>query len=300
MEVENDKNEYYWKLLQRQVQEQRIEKVFEIFRNNGFEPILIKGWAAARNYPDPCSRLSADMDIAVSPSDYLGCQKFLNRQSLVGVDLHCGLRHLDTVSWDNLFEHSQLVKLNKTEVRVLCPEDHLRTLCVHWLADGGVSKERLWDIVYLVKNRSKDFDWDRCLKSVGETRKDWIVCTIGLAVKYLGLDIENTPFKSMSKNLPKWLIKTVEKEWASKVGLKPLQNCLSNRQEFVEQIFKRIPPNPIQATVEMEGKFDEKSRIFYQVGSVFFRFKPSIRRISETLWKEAVMKYHKTKSNEKK
>ncbi len=48
MEVNNNRNDYYWKLLQRQVQEQRIEKVFDVFRAKGFEPVLIKGWAAAR------------------------------------------------------------------------------------------------------------------------------------------------------------------------------------------------------------------------------------------------------------
>lgn len=290
MEVKNNQNDYYWKLLQKQVQEQRIEKVFNMFRNNGFEPILIKGWAAARNYPEPFERLAVDIDIAVSPANYADCQTILKRQAVAEVDLHCGLRHMDTVGWADLFEYSQLVKLNKTTVRILCPEDHLRILCVHWLGDGGVSKERLWDIVYAVKNRADNFDWERCLNLVSETRKEWIVCTIGLAVKYLGLDIKNTPFEHVLKELPKWLIKTIEKEWGSEVRLKPLHNCLDDGREFFEQIYKRIPPNAIQATVEMEGKFDESPRIFYQIGSFFVRFIPSITRISETFWRERVNK----------
>ena len=299
LELEYNKNDYYWKLLQRQVQEQRIEKIFGIFRENGFEPILIKGWAAAGNYPKPFERLSVDIDVAVSAVNYLECQKLLKRQTIGEVDLHCELRHLDTVAWDDLFEHSQLVKLNKTDVRILCAEDHLRTLCVHWLTDGGVSKERLWDIVYAIKNRPKNFDWDRCLYTVSETRKDWIICTVGLAVRYLGLDIKNTPLNNLLREIPEWMIKTVEKEWESKIGLKPLQNCLSDGKEFFEQIKKRIPPNPIQATIEMEGKFDAKTRIFYQVGSVLFRFKPSIKRISKTLWRTRVNKNQKTVSYEK-
>jgi hypothetical protein len=300
MEVENNKNDYYWKLLQRQVQEQRIERVFDIFRRNNFEPILIKGWAAARNYPKPFERLSIDIDIAVSPDDYLECQKILQQQPIAGVDLHRGLRHLDTVAWDNLTAHSQLLKLNKTKVRILCQEDHLRILCVHWLTDGGVAKERLWDIVYAVQNRAKDFDWNRCLNIVSETRREWINCTVRLAVKYLGLNIDNTPFAKMAENLPGWVVKTIEKEWESKVRLKPLQNCLGDSLEFFEQISKRIPPNPIQATIEMEGKFDEKTRIFYQIGSFLFRFIPSIKRISKTLWRDRINKYHKTASIGKK
>lgn len=298
MKVEDNKNEYYWKLLQKQVQEQRIEKVFDVFRAHGFEPILIKGWAAARNYPQPWLRLSVDIDIAVSPSDYLECQKMLSQQTIAGVDLHNGLRHLDTVSWDNLFEHSQLVKLNKTDVRILCPEDHFRILGVHWLTDGGVSKDRLWDFVYAIENRPPDFDWERCLNTVSQTRREWIFCTIGLAVKYLGLNVDNTPFATMSKNIPKWIIRTVEKEWESKVRLKPLQYCLNNRQEFFQQIKKRLPPNPIQATIEMEGKFNEQPRIFYQGGSLLFRLKPSLERIFRTLWRDRVNKYHKMNSDE--
>ena len=297
METEDNKNAYYWKLLQKQVQEQRIEKVFDIFRAHGFEPILIKGWAAARNYPQPWLRLSVDIDIAVSPSDYLECQKMLRRQTIAGVDLHNGLRHLDTVLWDNLFEHSQLVKLNGTDVRILCPEDHFRILCVHWLTDGGVSKDRLWDFVYAIENRPPDFDWERCLNTVSETRREWMFCTIGLAVKYVGLNIENTPFDNMVKQLPKWIIRTVEKEWKSKVRLKPLQYCLNNRQEFFQQIHKRLPPNPIQATIEMEGKFNDQPRIFYQCGSLLLRLKPSLERIFRTLWRDRVNKYHQMNSD---
>lgn len=302
MESDSNKNEFYWKVLQKQVQEQRIEKLFIIFREQGFEPILIKGWAAAQNYPQPYQRLSADIDIAVNPTEYLPCQKILGQQTIPGVDLHCGLRWLDTVEWGDLFEHSRLLNINRTAVRILCPEDHLRILCVHWLTDGGVSKERLWDIVYAVRNRPDNFDWKRCLDIVSETRRDWIIQTIGLAVRYLDLNIEDTPIADEPVNHPKWLIRTVEKEWQSGIKLKPLHNCLENRHELIEQIFKRIPPNPIQATIEMNGKFDDKRRGFYQLKSILFRFLPSIKRISKTFWQGRFhkfrKKFHAIKSNE--
>lgn len=298
MEFDQNKNEIYWKILQKQVQEQRIEQLFCIFREHGFEPILIKGWAAARNYPEPYQRLSADIDIAVNPSEYALCQKLLAKQTIANVDLHCGLRHLDTVDWDDLYENSQLITLNRTEVRILCPEDHLRILCVHWLADGGVSKERLWDIFYAVKHRPDNFNWDRCLKIVSETRTEWIIQTIGLAVRYLNLNVEDTPIFGMAVKHPIWLIKTIEKEWKDDVKLKPLHHCLEDRQELFRQIVKRLPPNPIQATVEMNGKFDEKRRSIYQIGSLIFRFLPSIKRISETFWQKCEYQFRKIKNNE--
>lgn len=278
-EADDKKNETYWKIIQSKVQQQRIEKLFDILRKQGVEPILIKGWAAARNYPQPYERLSADVDIAVDPELYKECQIILRQQSISGVDLHCGLRHLDTVSWKNLFQNSQSVKLNNTQIRILCPEDHLRILCVHWLTDGGVSKDRLFDIFYAVENRPPDFDWNKFLDPVDEIRREWLLCVIKLAVKYLDLNILETPLQDLDQHIPVWVIETIESEWQNEVSLKPLHYCLNDRKEFFRQLKKRFPPNPIQATIEMNGVFDDTSRITYQLKSFLYRIKPAATRI---------------------
>jgi hypothetical protein len=178
-----------------------------------------------------------------------------------------------------LFRDSCEVVCGGGIVRVLSPEDHLRILVVHWLTDGGAYKERLWDIVYLLENRESDFDWEKCLMQVGENRRRWIVCVIGAARKYLGLKVDGFPFASETTDLPEWFVRALEKEWASDVRLLPLRSVLADRREFWRQIRKRIPPNPIQATVEMEGSFDSYVRFQYQIGSIFWRFFPSLKRI---------------------
>jgi hypothetical protein len=164
-------------------------------------------------------------------------------------------------------------------------EDHLRVLCVHWLTDGGANQDRLRDIYYLVENRPKNFDWDRCLNVVDAKRRRWIVCCIGLARKYLGLNLDDTPLADEAKEIPEWLCKTVESEWRDEIKIRPLQNCLHDRKLFWRQLKKRVPPNPIQATVELNGDFDHGSRIYFQAANVLTRFSPAVKRVGGRLLK---------------
>lgn len=276
-------NERHWKLIQYKLQEYKIAKVFELFRKNEIEPILIKGWAAAQFYPAKENRQFIDIDICIAPDEFERAKELLPLCTDRGlmVDLHRGLRHLDTLEWRDLFENTKLLKIEETNVRILKPEDHLRVLCVHWLNDGAAYREKLWDIYYAVENRQLDFDWQRCLDSVDQKRRKWIVCAIGLAHRYLGLELKDTPIAAEAKEIPDWIIKTVESEWADNNKLKRLQDCLSDRKEFFIQIKKRFPPNPIQATIDMNGDFDNKTRLFYQIGDIFLRTKPSIKRFIE-------------------
>ena len=274
-----------WNLLQRKTAELRAQQAFSLFRQHSIEPILIKGFAAAQFYPESILRHSIDMDLAVSDRDFEAATVISNSAEANGlaIDLHRELRHLDTARWDDLFENSRLLRLDNGSIRVLRPEDHLRVLCVHWLTDGGTNKDRLWDIYYLIKNCPADFDWKRFLNTVDNKRRRWLTCTVGLASRYLDLDLTGTPVSDAADKLPQWLIFAVEREWASTTRLLPLHVCLNDPRLLIRQILKRLRPNPIWATVEMEGSFDAKTRIFYQVGSIFKRLMPSYRRIAATV-----------------
>ena len=181
------------------------------------------------------------------------------------------------------FRNSRLLQLETGDIRILRPEDHLRVLCVHWLTDGGSNKARLWDLYYLINNRSSEFDWDRFLYSVSSRRRRWLTCAVGLASRYLGLDLSGTPVEKAGLDLPQWIVRTVEREWASETRLWPLEASLGDRKMLMKQIGRRFSPNPIWATIHMNGSFDAKTRIFYQLGSAFKRIAPSYRRVSETI-----------------
>ena len=286
-----------WFSIQSRVREKRIVEAFRLFRQEGIEPILIKGWAAARFYPERSRRVFSDIDLCIAPEDFSRAENFLKTSEFnrLTVDLHKGFRHLDSLNWEDIYSGSITVEIEEGggdgcgggyKIRIPRPEDHLRILCVHWLTDGGAPKERLWDIFYAVENRPVDFDWKRCLETVSEKRRRWIICTLGAAKRYLGLSLSGLPFENEADDLPEWLPAALEKEWADGIRLKPLQTCLGDRKMFWRQVRKRIPPNPIQATVLMEGSFDRSPRFGYQFASFVRRMMPSAKRFYMVLKRE--------------
>lgn len=280
-----NRNDKLWLVLRTKVFEEKIAGAFVYFRENGIEPILIKGWSVAIEYPEKHQRYFGDIDLCVPPALFEKASRLLltDHGKTFKVDLHSGLRHLDTLEWDDLFGNTISKELEGVQIRILRAEDHLRVLCVHWLTDGGANKNRLLDIYYLIINHQGSFDWYRALEVVSRVRREWIVKTIGLLEKYYGLDISDFSFADEARELPGWFLKTMEAEWRDEVKLEPIHTTLSNAKAFFKQLKKRFPPNPIQATIDMEGSLDDSSRIYYQIGSVILRTIPSIRRIFETM-----------------
>ncbi|MBV9240370.1 MAG: nucleotidyltransferase family protein [Acidobacteria bacterium] len=277
----SDADVWKWNILQSRLQERRTVQAVELFRSEGMEPIVIKGIAAERYYPAGEARHATDVDLAVSADDYDRAQKLILTEDAAGlaIDVHRELRQLDTVPWSDLLDNSITLTLTDGSVRVLRPEDDIRVLCVHWLTDGGMYKERLWDLYYGISGRSRDFDWARLLDVVSSRRRRWIECALGLTAKYLDLNIKGTPVEGADERLPDWLIKTVEKEWATELRFQPLDTTIHDRRLLLAQFKRRLRPNPIYATVDCEGSFDARTRIFYQMRNGLRRILPSIRRI---------------------
>lgn len=271
------------------INQKRLEKIsvdaFRLFDSEGFEPIVIKGIASAASYPQDVPRRFIDIDLSVSSEHFGRYKGFLEKDKRLGthIDVHCELRSLDSLPWPDLFARSTFLELEFGRIRVLCPEDHLRVITTHWLNDGGENRERLWDIYYAVTNRPADFDWLKCLDCVSETRRGWVITAIGLAHKYLDLDISDLPFKEECENIPKWVTRTLEREWNDPVRTRPLQTCLREPKLFFKQLRKRIPPNPIQATIQTESPINDSSRFFIQIRNIANRSVPSLERITKVI-----------------
>jgi len=259
-----------------------VVEAFRLFREKDIEPILIKGWAAARAYPGGHTRIFTDVDLAFDCNDFDRATRIVRDAKVSGLalDLHNELRHLDTVAWSNLFSNSILVDLEGEMVRVMRDEDHLRVLCVHFLTDGAWFRERLWDIYYAVDRRRPGFDWSRCLDVVAPNRRRWIICVIGLAHRYFALNVDSLPFADEARRLPKWLLESVERQWSGAERLVPLVTVMHDRRQMMRQLAIRFPPEPISSTIEMEGSFDSRFRIHYQMGSMVKRFVRSAAKLA--------------------
>lgn len=75
------------------IHEQEIRDAFELLRGAGVEPVLVKGWAIARRYPDRALRPYGDIDLCVRPEQFARAAdalKCLERGDSHYVDLHAG------------------------------------------------------------------------------------------------------------------------------------------------------------------------------------------------------------------
>jgi len=268
--------------------EEDITTVFTLLQNAGVEPILAKGWAVARLYPDTSLRPYGDIDLYVRPGQYQSATRAL--ASAEGkrfvVDLHDRFDSSDGSSIDDLYQRSQLVSLGDARVRVPSHEDHLRILCLHFLRHGAFRPLWLCDIAVAVETRAADFDWKICLGK-NARRADWIACSIGLAHRLLGANIDDTPVANRAKTLPVWLISNVLKQWETPYSMSqppvsyaaPMSKYLRDPRGLLADLRRRWP-NAIEATVYTGGPFNELPRWPFQIGECIIRAAKFLARIS--------------------
>jgi len=375
--------------------EREIKRVLPPLRAAGIEPVLVKGWAAARLYPDRGLRAYGDVDLCVAPEQFTEAARVLkDLESVEGhhVDLHAGfdgvgcgaavsearalaraalpsrasqanvalpygrasdmnatasddchssaeqtyLRNLCNLradSWLEIFNRSQLVDLDEVKVRVLCPEDHLRILAVHFLRSGALRPHGLCDIAVLLeqgaegngqRGKSKEqsaereaprenFDWKICFGD-DPVQANWVACAVGLAAELLGaefrvqrsevrdqrseirgqrsevrdqrseirgqimqssLGFPTSDLRPLISDLcppasaPRWLAPAVLRQWGRQREHYAAQIAprLSSSVNFLNRcagLYARWE-NPVRATARVNGRFNNRSRLPYQL-----------------------------------
>lgn len=250
--------------------ESKVQKIFRLLRAAGVEPLLIKGWAIGRLYPQVGLRPSGDIDLFVRSQDYSAARNVINDEEArdCWVDLHGHIFELAGRSSDDLFGRSELIPCGAEEIRVLCEEDHFALLAAHLLKHGAWRPLWLCDLGLLLESMPETFDWELCL---GRNRRlsNWILSAIGLAQALVDAQISNEEIAARSRQIPDWLVPAVLKQWEkpfreSHESLPVMAGYLRRPVSFIREVPNRWP-NPIVATVNVRGKFNNYPRFAYQL-----------------------------------
>ena len=255
--------------------ELQIKETIQLLRSHGVEAILVKGWSIARLYFEPGLRPYGDIDLCVRPDQYLIAKRFVADLATrdIRVDLHQGFDGFGSQSWDQLHARSHCLEIEGIKVRTLRPEDHLRLLCFHFLREGAWRPLWLCDVSLATETLAADFDWDLCFGS-NETSTNYVVCTLMLAQHLLQANLEDIPTTRFAKQMPKWLLPAVLKEWRIRSMYQRHRSPLSlawRRPITTLRHIGRHWPSPIEATINVNKIFDETSRWPFQVRSCLRR-----------------------------
>jgi hypothetical protein len=262
------------------VQESRLPEAFARLRAAGIEPVLGKGWAVARHYPESGLRPYGDIDLFVLPDGYAAAAAALRVEGAapLSVDLHSGWPDLDDRDPAGVLARSRTASLGGVDVRTFGPEDHLRLVSLHALRHGLERPLWLCDVAALVEGRPRDFDWDYFRK--GEARRsEAITCALSLAARVLGADLGGAPPEMVGRAVPAWLEPAVLRQWGKG----------SVRRRNIEQYLKlpvatlrELPrhwPNPLLATMGLGAPFNELPRLPFQLAYAGARAVNAVRRM---------------------
>jgi len=265
--------------LRARAHESNIEKLFCRFRQANVEVIVVKGWAVARCYPEQALRPYGDIDLLVRPADADLASQIIQSNDARGgfTDVHAGMFELSDRPIEHLFERSRLVPCGPEYVRVLSSEDHFALLSVHLLKHAAWRPLWLCDIGMLLESTGKDFDWGLCLGRDAR-RANWILAVAGLAQTLLGAEISDDSIAAQAGQVPNWLTERVLKNWQTPFAhlqaplrhAAPIRSYLRHPPGLLPDLARRWP-DPILATVTVNGTFGRRRRLRYQIGNWLLR-----------------------------
>src|SRR5690606_39270447 len=138
-------------------------------------------------------RPAGDLDLVVRDEDYAAARRLLSqrdaevrlsfhgdrtatrsektkRDTPTNVDLHAFSKWGQSPG-DGFLNRTEALEIGGVAVPIPSVEDHLRTLCFHFLVHGATRPLRLCDIALLFESRPADFDWERLFRGSRRNRE---------------------------------------------------------------------------------------------------------------------------------
>lgn len=288
------KEAHYFHMIRAAYHEHEVEQVFRLLREAGVEPLLMKGWAVARLYPQSGLRPYGDTDLFIRPRERRKAVAALasHEGRKLNVDLeHEEFARLSDRATDDLYARSKLVKLGETSVRILGDEDHLRTLCLHTLRHHVWRPLWLCDIGIMVESLAGAFDWGLCLGG-NKREANWIACLIGLARQVLGAEPRDGYVSRASTRPPGWVGPALLRHWGRWSAPGPAEllatavvKNVTNPFRMAGEVLSRWD-RPIKATVEMRGPFNRFLKIPFQISYALLQAPRIFRQVARNFCKE--------------
>jgi hypothetical protein len=248
--------------------ERQLARVLGRLHAAGVEPLLGRGWAAARHYPEAGLRPYRNFDLYVGAAQCHAAHAALDGEQ-APVLLNVGCAELNDRPWSLLNERAESLPLGGGHVRVLGIEDHLRLLSLQMFGRGACRPLWLCDVAAIVESASATFDWDHFL--AGDRRRtEWVCCALVLARELIGAELGSAPPQATTRVLPQWLVNTTLRQWASRPAASPPRprevtvSRFPGPQEALRALRARWP-NAIEATIGVRGPFNAIPRLPFQL-----------------------------------
>ena len=200
-----------------------IGRLYALLRENGIEPVLLKGQGAARNYPNPLHRQCGDIDIYIGERNFEQVNRLLGQEGSEEAEAtahHCSFKwhgvdvenhrilarmhaplanrrlQRNIASWHGT---DRMVRFDLDGCEVTVPPVEFDALfllqhSVHHLLAGGVGLRQICDWACLLHRNSGTIDRREVADSLRALHLDKVARVFGaLAVKYLGLAEDELP-----------------------------------------------------------------------------------------------------------
>lgn len=255
-----------------------LEALLAQFAERGVRPLLVKGWGAARIYPEAGLRPYDDFDFYVVPEQRPAAKTVVEafrHPAGVAIELHEDYNFPFDIPLEALFGAGCRLSCGRAQVLVPAPEHHLRLLCLHMLYHGGWRPLWLCDLGAFVEAHP-DLNPSRVLTGI-QPADSWVAGALLLARDLLDARLPAGLAQALPAAPPAWLGPALTRQWARAIGssaqpslVRTLCRSWPNLGDMSEAIRLRWQ-NPLEASLEVGAPFDEAHRFPVQVRAALSR-----------------------------